>query len=129
MKTSTSCSVALAALLSFASALPSSRAQLSARIPAEGAPASVSVTLRGATPEAFYTLSVPLNAPAGESTPTASQDPGRLSISYVEYDHSIATCIFYGVDGKDAAAAVVVESNNQLGPPQTIHAVWCTPVH
>ncbi|KAL5314995.1 hypothetical protein ACEPPN_017645 [Leptodophora sp. 'Broadleaf-Isolate-01'] len=126
MKSFTSCAVALATLLSITSASPTGRAQLAARSPTYEYPTSVQVTLRGATPEASYCLDVPLNAPYGSPTSTTPYDPHQLSISYVDYDHSVAVCTFYGVDEHTAVAATVVEYNYQLGPPQPICAVWCT---
>ncbi|PVH81555.1 hypothetical protein DL98DRAFT_514689 [Cadophora sp. DSE1049] len=125
MKAFTSCAVAITTLLSITSASPTSRAQLAARNPTYEPPTSVKVTLRGATPEASYCLDVPLNAPYG-SLLSAPYDPNHLSISYVEYDHSVAICSFYGVDEHTAVAATVVEHEYQLGPPQTICAVFCT---
>lgn len=135
MKSFTASLLALmAATLSLTSALPTASPSLN-----NGPPLLVVVTLRGATPQATYSVVVPLSAPWGTNTDTsmcskspssntnrltavAPYDPYHLGISYVSYDHSIAKCHFFGVDEK---VAPPVESNGQLGPPQTICAIWC----
>ena len=83
MKTFTSCAVAIAVLFSATSASPTSRAQLAARNPTYEPPASVQVTLRGATPEASYCLDVPLDVAYG--SPTSTSKLINLSFDFAFY--------------------------------------------
>lgn len=94
---------ALTSLLSLTSALPSARS------------ASATITLEGATPEAQYTISVPLD---GSWYPTNN----ALSISHVVT--SAGPCEFYGVDGLQLN--VPSASTVDVGPPQTIVGVICS---
>jgi hypothetical protein len=60
--------------------------------------------------------------PADIHVSKAAFDPQNLGISKVDYDRTHTKCTFYGVDEKTAAP---VDANGQLGPPQTIKAIYC----
>ncbi|RDW77287.1 hypothetical protein BP6252_05340 [Coleophoma cylindrospora] len=93
---------------------------------------SVEVTFLGATdnPQQSYCIEVEISPDADcEATSVAPYDPNSLSISYVDYDHDVATCYFYGVDSDktNLAESVIDSYHGQLGPPQTILDVLCVP--
>lgn len=78
MKSFSAYAVAFATLLSLASASPISSSQLVAQ---NDPPTTVEVILRGATPEAYYVVNVPLDAPSDKPTstgrPQAPTYPGQ----------------------------------------------------
>lgn len=100
--------LALAASISLASATPRSLKQRNDY--------GVEITLKGATDDVHDQY--PVWVPFKTWTPTNNV----LSISRVSYNHDGVYCEFIGVDEKTAPP---VESNGQLGPPQTIEQIYC----
>jgi len=100
--------IALAASISLVSATPMNLKERNQ--------SGVEIILKGATDDANDQY--PVYVPFKTWTPTNNV----LSISRVDYIHKNVYCEFIGVNEKTAPP---VESNGQLGPPQTIEQIYC----